>query len=278
MTEPRVEAHLQLKRDLSGGLAVFRFDLAQDFHFKPGQYATLWLSHCGKTTPRPYSIASSPSESRTLEFYINLVDHGRLTPSLWDPEVLEGLQTRNPSTRLEITGPKGRFTLDPNEHRDLVFVASGTGLAPFMSMIRKLNEDYLLSQDLLPHRSIYVIHGASYSSNLGYHDELQAMSQESANHPDRKLTISYIPTISRPHMDPSWRGLQGRAESLFEGGGAGAESPSNIVKTMLRALLRPESHVVYCCGHPGTIDSVERILRPRGFRPDVDLKREKYYK
>jgi NAD(P)H-flavin reductase len=41
--------------------------------------------------------------------------------------------------------------------------------------------------------------------------------------------------------------------------------------------LRPASHAVYICGHPGTIDNTVQILSARGFKPDVDLKVEKYY-
>jgi hypothetical protein len=46
---------------------------------------------------------------------------------------------------------------------------------------------------------------------------------------------------------------------------------------MMRAILRPETHAVYICGHPGTIDNTLRILSARGFKPNVDLKFEKYY-
>ena len=277
---PRIPAHLQAKRDLSEGLAVFRFELAREFHFQPGQYATLWLTHNGKTTPRPYSIASSPSETRALEFYINLVEHGRLTPSLWEEGVLEGLHRRSPGTHMEITGPKGRFLLAPVERRDLVFVASGTGLAPFMSMIRKLNEDYLAAREAFLRRHILVIHGASYSSNLGYREELEALAFETMRDPHRKLSVTYLPTISRPHLDPSWSGLKGRAETLFEcpsDRNLDCADPQFMVRSMLHSLLRPETHVVYACGHPGTIDNVERFLSPRGFKQDLDLKREKFY-
>jgi ferredoxin--NADP+ reductase len=280
-TEPKIGAQLQIKRDVSEGLAVFRFELAQDFSFKPGQYATLWLTHRDKTIPRPYSIASSPSESRCLEFYINLVEHGRLTPSLWDPEVLDGLQRRSPGTRIEITGPKGRFTLDPGDHRDLVFAASGTGLAPFISMIRELNGDYLSSPETCRRRNVLVIHGASFSRNLGYHEELRALAVESTNDSRRKFAVVYLPTISRPHMEPSWTGLRGRAESLFDCTDtreSNVETPSSALKDTLRVLLRPETHAVYVCGHPGTVDKIERILTSRGFRQDVDVKREKYYR
>jgi len=278
--ESRIAARLESKIEIVEGLAIFRFTLSEDFHFKPGQYATLWLTHRGKTLPRPYSIASSPSEFRVLEFYINLVAEGKLTPSLWDLEVLHALANRHPETELAVTGPRGRFVLDLDDPRDLVFVASGTGLAPFMSMIRKLNEDYQADHEGFQARRIYVVHGVSLSSHLGYHKELERIAAETSRDPTRKLAIIYLPTISRPHMEPSWTGLKGRAETVLEpciAPGNGAPSLQDIVKTMLGTILRPETQVVYVCGHPGTVDGVMRVLSARGFRPDADLKREEYY-
>ena len=278
--DARIPARLESKQDIADGLSIFRFSLARDFQFLPGQYATLWLTHRGKTTPRPYSIVSSPSETRSLEFYINLVEHGRLTPSLWDPEVLRGLHDSEHETFAEFSGPKGKFVLDPQDPRDLVFVASGTGLAPFISMIRTLDRDYLANPEIFRPRTIYIIHGVSYSRNLGYRSELEQLAAETLRNPRRKLAVVYLPTISRPHLDPAWSGLTGRAESLFEGlsePDSSAHDLRSIIKSMLAAILRPETHAVYLCGHPGTIDNAGSILAGRGFRPDVDLKREKYY-
>ena len=278
--EGRIPAHLQLKQDLDEGLAVFRFELEDRFLFQPGQYATLWLTHRGKTTPRPYSIASSPSETRVLEFYINLVDSGHLTSSFWNPEVLRSLQHRNNDTQLFISGPKGRFLLDPRESRDLVFVASGTGLAPFMSMVRKLNEDYLEASGTFCRRSVFIIHGASCPQHLGYRSELEHLAAETLADPSRRLAVTYLPTISRPRMDPSWTGLIGRAETLFDSCPASLSQGQNLqaaVRGMLNSILRPETHEVYICGYPGTVDNVVRLLSARGFKPDRDLKREKYF-
>jgi ferredoxin/flavodoxin---NADP+ reductase len=280
VADHKIPARLQSKRELAEGLAIFRFALDQDFHFMPGQHVTLWLTHRGKTIPRPYSVASSPSENRVLEFYINLVDRGELTRSIWDKEVLNGLLAGTPETRVDISGPKGDFLLDPADERDLVFVASGTGLAPFISMIRKLNEDSLAAPGT-GSRRVCVIHGVSYSSNLGYRDELERLSRETAQDPERRLALTYIPTISRPHMDPTWAGLKGRAEALFEFADArdtDSAQPQSIITSMLRTMLRPERHVVYVCGYPGTVDNVERLLSLRGFNPGRDVKREKYYK
>jgi ferredoxin-NADP reductase len=274
-----IRAELDTRIDLDTGLSIFRFALQREFFFQPGQYATLWLTHNGETIPRPYSIASSPSETRILEFYINLVEEGHLTPSLWDPEVMHSLKSGREDASLAITGPKGRFVLDLNDPRDLIFVASGTGLAPFISMTRKLNEDYLAAPENFRSRAVRIIHGVSYSRNLGYRGELEALHLETQKNPARKLGFFYCPTISRPHLDSSWTGLRGRAESLFEDS-PGDMTPNpleNAMREWVRDQLSPATHVVYICGHPGTIDNTVRILSARGFKPDVDVKVEKYY-
>jgi ferredoxin/flavodoxin---NADP+ reductase len=249
--------------------------------FSPGQYATLWLKHGDRTVPRPYSIASSPRHPKTLEFYINLVSEGQMTPSLWDHELLLDLETRRPSTSVEFTGPKGRFLLDPSDTRDLVFIASGTGLAPFMSMVRFLNEESIAAPGSFVARRLCVVHGASLPAYLGYHQELSALMHDSLRNPKRVLAVTYLPTISRHYLDPGWQGLKGRAEYLLEDPGDSPRSALPTLEECLRGLLltmlRPESHVVYACGHPGTVDNVVRILSQRGFQPDRDIRREKYY-
>ncbi len=279
-TVPKISARLVARVDVAEGLAILRFALSGDFHFKPGQYATLRLTHHGSTISRPYSIASSPSQFRMLEFYINLVKEGKLSPSFWNPEVLDALKNCIPDIELSVTGPKGRFVLDPDDSRDLVFVASGTGLAPFMSMIRMLNENYLADPGGARPRRIYVLHGVSISSHLAYNEELARLHYETQKSPTRRIALVYLPTISRPQLEPSWTGLKGRAETLLEpcltpnGTIPGIQ---NNLKSILAVGLHPETHAVYVCGHPGTVRSVMKTLSQRGFRPDDDVKMERYY-
>jgi ferredoxin/flavodoxin---NADP+ reductase len=277
-TQNRIPARLESKLNISEGISIFRFALERDFHFVPGQYATLWLTYAGKTVPRPYSIASSPSETRNLEFYINLVQEGKLTPNLWNEAVLRDLQ-QGGERIVEVSGPRGRFVLDPAEKRDLVLVASGTGLAPYISMVRKLNEEYLAGPELFPPRRVYIIHGASYSSHLGYRRELESLARETLSIPVRQLGIVYIPMISRPSEDLSWRGLTGRAETIFEPTAETSDwnRPEAIMRSILATTIRPETHLVYVCGYPGTVDNVCTALTARGFRRDLDIQFEKYY-
>ncbi len=273
-----IPAHLSSRIDVAEGLAVITISLAQDFLFRPGQHATLWLNHRGKTIARPYSIASSPNRPRELEFYLNLVAEGQMTPSLWDPEVMEGLEARDARTHLAVTGPTGRFCLKADDARDLVLIASGTGLAPFMSMIRKLYEDARNELDTPPHR-IYLVHGVSHSAHLGYRGELEGLAAATCRNPQSRPALIYLPTVSRPHLDPAWEGLKGRAESLLEDDAELDLSLSPLetaMRGMLRVLLRPNTHAVYVCGHPGTVSNAVRILTARGYRLDMDLMRERF--
>jgi ferredoxin-NADP reductase len=274
-----IPARLVSRVDLADGLAIITVSVARDFLFQPGQHVTLWLTHRRKTIPRPYSIASSPSQPRQLEFYLNLVAEGQMTPSLWDPEVIRALEAGDDRTSLAVTGPKGTFCLNPDDPRDLVFIASGTGLAPFMSMIRKLEEDSSSAAHFHPRR-IYLVHGVSHSAHLGYRRQLEQLAATTVEDPQRRLAVIYLPTVSRPHLDPSWEGLRGRAEKLMEDDAEDDSRPSKLettVRGMLRVLLRPETHAVYVCGHPGTVGNTVRVLTARGYRLDADLMRERFF-
>src|SRR5215467_11874258 len=76
-------ANLIERTNFTEDLALFRFRPEGEFTFKPGQYATLAVEHNGKLIQRPYSIVSSPYEN-FLEFFIELVPRGELTPRIWD--------------------------------------------------------------------------------------------------------------------------------------------------------------------------------------------------
>src|SRR5882724_4231484 len=91
------------RRDLSEDLWLVRVDPGGPFSFKAGQYATLGVDHDGKRIERAYSIVSSPYED-ALEFFIELVPQGELTPHLYKLRVGDTMHCRKI--------PKGRFTLD----------------------------------------------------------------------------------------------------------------------------------------------------------------------
>src|SRR5258707_10092040 len=81
--EKHYTARVVERRDLSEDLWLVRVDPGGPFAFKAGQYATLGVEHAEKRIERAYSIVSSPYEEGSLEFFIELVPQGELTPHLY---------------------------------------------------------------------------------------------------------------------------------------------------------------------------------------------------
>ena len=208
--------------------------------FQPGQYVTIGTAE----TQRAYSIASEPGERRWLEFYIRFAREpatvSPLTHRLWTMPV---------GTRLHV-GDKiaGRFTLErtvaAGDTRVKVLVAAGTGLAPFVSMVRHAER----RGDGVGLSRLAVLHGVSHPHELAYRDELtDAVS---------RFGLRYHPTVSRPEGHPDWNGLTGRVESLLEDGRLNSFD------------LRPDRATVYVCGFRNTIAGSVRRLLGRGFIPE----------
>ena len=190
-----------------------------------------------KLIRRAYSVASSSLDRQYLEIYVTLVRSGALTPRLF------ALQ---PGDRLWL-GKKitGMFTLDSvPKSAHLALIATGTGLAPYMSMLRS---------ELLcdPARRVAVLLGARHSWDLGYRGELITMTRLCPS-------FAYLPIISRPDDEPqAWPGAVGHVQNLWRGGALAAawgEVPSAAT-----------THVLLC-GSPGMIDGMVALLEAEGFR------------
>lgn len=134
------------------------------------------IKNPGKLIRRAYSIASSSKVREYVELYVTFVRSGELTPRLW---------MLHPGDRLWL-GPKatGHFTMDPvPPGKNVVLVGTGTGLAPYMSMIR---DHHRCNRG----RRFVVVHGARYVQELGYRSELEALDRGCS-------TLVYLPTVSR---------------------------------------------------------------------------------
>jgi ferredoxin--NADP+ reductase len=250
-----LNAVIQQRIEVAPGLMVIRVvpDGWELPEFTPGQFAVLGLPpeapRCdvadadeeehkpGKLIRRAYSIASSSVAREYLELYITLVRSGALTPRLF------ALKTGD---RLYL-GPKitGRFTLDevPDDN-DLVLVATGTGLAPYMSMVRTL----------LPEggeRRIAVLLGARHSWDLGYQSELLTLDRQSP-------MFTYLPIISRPAEEPvPWGGPAGYVQDLWRGDG---------IEQVWGQRPTPDTSRIFLCGNPAMIEDMAEILAEEGFR------------
>ena len=200
---------------------VFEAPGVEQLHFKPGQFVSFKEMLGGKKITRAYSIASLPSGNH-FELCLNLVHDGNFSPYLF---------AMKPGDSVEMTDPLGFFVVR-NPSKDAVFVATGTGIAPFRSM----TPDYLnhpLAKDLR------LIFGVRHESTIYYRDDFEALAQQHAN-------FRFWPTLSRP--EPSWGGRTG-----------------HVQLHILEAIGDRRDLDVYICGLKVMVDDVRAILKEMGF-------------
>jgi ferredoxin--NADP+ reductase len=255
ISEPQLNAQVTAKNELSPRLMIMRVvtDGWPMPDFAPGQYVALGLPgsapRCDLSDPedspsdphklirRAYSIASSSLTREYMEFYVGLVSTGALTPRLFALNIGDHLWLAPKVT--------GMFTLDQvPEDKNIVMIATGTGLAPYMSM---------LSTQLRcgSHRRFAVLHGAYHSWDLGYRSELLTLQ-----HLCRNLT--YIATIDRPEDEPApWTGCIGWVQHLWVKG--------SIAEAWGFRPTPANTHV-FLCGNPAMIEEMVELLSKEGFR------------
>jgi ferredoxin--NADP+ reductase len=247
-------AVLTQRIELAPGLGIFR--IAPDGwplpDFTPGQFAVIGLPASAPRTRlsdpeesgdpdrfirRAYSIASSSLAREYIEVFANLVRSGEFTPRLFALE---------PGGRLWM-GPKftGLFTMrEVPKDAHVVMVATGTGLAPYMSMIRT---EMVCGGP----RRFAVLHGARHSWDLGYQSELFTTQRLCRN-------FTYIPTVSRPADEPvRWTGHTGYVQALWRSG---------VLERAWELRPTPENTHIFLCGSPGMIDEMTKLLQDEGFK------------
>jgi ferredoxin--NADP+ reductase len=254
-TRDSLNAVISQKIEVAPGLIVLR--VAPDGwrlpDFSPGQFAVLGLppeaerlAHtngdeqelkAGRLIRRAYSIASSSVSKEYLEFYINLVHSGLLTPRLFALAAGDRVWL----------GPKitGTFTLDQApEDANLVLIATGTGLAPYMSMLRTILPD-------VGDRRLAALLGARHSWDLGYHAELVTMERLCEN-------FHYIPTVSRPEEEVvPWSGHVGYVNELWSSG---------VLEETWGFRPSSADTRVFLCGNPKMIEDMLRLLAAEDYR------------
>jgi ferredoxin--NADP+ reductase len=269
----QLNAKVTKRVDVSPGLSIIRVEPDGElFEFAGGQYCVLGLPPDAKRVPeaeeeesfdekkakkmvrRAYSIASSSKENEYLEFYVALVTTGEFTPRLFALEVGDRIWL----------GPKatGLFTLkEVPEDADLFLVGTGTGLAPYISMLR----GELIDE---PHdRQIVIAHGARYAADLGYRAELEGLARIH----DR---LTYIPSITRPGDDGTWKGESGYLQQQIESG---------RLEELSGVKLDPATSHVFLCGNPAMIEAAVESMEARGFtewsrkNPEGQIHLERYW-
>lgn len=244
MTNSPYNATVVGKILLTPDLMILRVKTDTPRHkFEAGQYTTIGVLASEKRSAnsiitleqlppdylikRPYSIASANHETQNFEFYISQVKSGQLTPRLfalsqgsrmWVDEEILGV------FRLNDTPPGC----------NIVMVATGTGLAPYISFLRSHIKDH---QEI----KLAVIHGAAYPWDLGYYSELTFIQNSFDN-------FFYFPTLLK--ADKNWGGLTGYIENHLENG----------ILENVGIEINPEKTHFFLCGNPKMVESVSKFL------------------
>ncbi|MGH9823897.1 MAG: FAD-binding oxidoreductase, partial [Blastocatellia bacterium] len=151
------QARIVDRVDFSDDLAMFKLKLDAPFHFKAGQYVSLAVEANGKLIQRPYSIVSSPLEP-LLEFFIELVPKGELTPRLWELKPGSKVLVRNRFVGTLVLDEKSGV----NRH---LMAGTVTGAVPYISIVR--HEKLRLQLEGREPNQFVIVHGASRSSEFG---------------------------------------------------------------------------------------------------------------
>jgi ferredoxin--NADP+ reductase len=221
--------------------SLFSFKTTRDagFRFKNGHFVMIGLEVEGKPLLRAYSVASANYEEH-LEFYSIKVPGGPLTSRL---------QHLKPGDRV-LVGKKPTGTLVISHllpGRRLYLLSTGTGLAPFMSMIRdpETYEQY---------EHVILAHGVRTASELGYADYIRhELPQHEYLGEQVQKQLLYYPTVTREAFEN-----QGRLTDLIDTG--------KLTADVGMPDLNPEHDRVMICGNPSMLDELVSRLDARGFR------------
>ena len=200
---------------------VFQAEGVERLDFRPGQFVSLSAPIGGRIITRAYSIASAPGGGNRFDLCLNRVPEGIFSGPLFQMQ---------PGDSVEMKDPLGMFVLR-QPPRDSLLVATGTGIAPFRSMLQAHLSAWSSQFTLL--------FGVRYESHLLYRRELEDLARQFPN-------FRFWPTLTRPETD--WTGRTGRVQAHIE-----------------EALGARRDVDVYLCGLKAMVDDVRAILKGRGF-------------
>jgi ferredoxin--NADP+ reductase len=200
--------------------------------FEAGQFVRIALEIGGERVARPFSFVNAPADP-VLEFYGVIVPEGPLSPHL--------ARLKQGDTLLVADNPSGFLVLSevpPAE--DLWLVATGTGIAPFLSILRT-------DAPWQRYRRVILVHGTRHATELVYQDMIEDVMR---NFPGR---FSYVRLVSRENSPTA---LQGRIPAAIRDGRLEAAG----------APITPERSQFMLCGNPGMLKDVAVVLGGRGLK------------
>ena len=172
---------------------VIRWPAELSSSFRAGQFIMLDLPIDSKVTHRSYSISSPPHLDGHFELIIARKPEGLGSQYLFH-EV-------KPGTIVKVSKVLGKFLMPDAIDRDICFICTGTGLAPFRSQLLDL------FHRKVAHRNLYLVFGNRWEKDILYRAELEALA---ATHPE----FTFIPVLSRDN--PGWSGRTGYVHPVYE--------------------------------------------------------------
>lgn len=235
---PSFDAVVESYRPLNLTVCEVRFFVpGQPFEFRPGQYVIFNVPGGERPVRRSYSISVPPSDRGHFEVCVRAVAGGRGS---------NFVHALRPGDTVEVEGPFGKFYLDETSTRDIVMVATGTGMAPIKSMLMHL-------LDTRADRRVRLYFGLRHEGDLFYTDLLRGLK---AHYP----ALEYHVTLSAPSA-AGWAGPRGRVTRLLE--------------EQITAVDAERSEA-YLCGGRSMIGSVRELLLAKGFSKG-SIKHENFY-
>ena len=214
--------------NLTDTISFVRLKIDGGLDFHPGQFVSIMIDREGKSVSRPYSIASSPENRDCIELCIRKVPDGFMS---------NYLAALPPGAQVRLRGPLGRFILLEPVANDIAFIATGTGVAPFTSMLGHI---YRKGSDVDPSRHFWLFLGVRYVREMMYRDHLEALSR---NHPNFHM----VWVISRPET-PDWKGRVGHVQDFLK-----------------REIGDAKGKHVYICGLRHMLEETKPICEEMGF-------------
>ena len=228
--------------------ALMSFRLRRDpaYIFVPGQFARIGLvNENGETLWRAYSIVSAPHEA-FLEFFLLVMPTGEFSSRVGRFNVGD--------TMLVEQMPQGFLTVDrfrqPEREQDLWLLATGTGLAPYISMLR---DESVWKR----FEHIVIVLSVRERHDLGYTEELERLAADHARAGQAKF--HFVKTLTRDTLHGA---LHGRINTLLESGALEAATGVALSDARSRFML---------CGNPEMVETMRKVLKGRGFRMNRKL-------
>src|SRR3569623_1773893 len=224
-----LETVIDVKR-LTDTLLIFKTTRPQGYAFTPGQYARLGLEANGNMVWRAYSLTSAPTDD-ILEYYSVLVPDGLFTTVLKDIRPGDKMWVeRNLYGFMTIS----RF----EDGEDLWMLSTGTGLGPFVSILR----DPAVWNKF---RRLIVVHGVRHASELNFQEEMLALGRHPPGNPSAPAQLQLIQSVTRDS----------------------SETTGGNEVTRLLGRITTEGSRIMLCGNPQMIEDMRKLLHARGLRP-----------